>query len=294
MADGAALAVSAWRRAVVFLEMIKVAHTLFALPFAIGAAFLAARGLPPAPVLGKIVLAVLCARTAAMAFNRLADRRFDAANPRTAARALPAGTLSVRFVAASVVLALVGFFLTAWWLNPLAFALAPAAAVVILGYSLAKRVTAYCHFFLGAALALAPLGAWVAVRGELALEPILLAAAVLLWSAGFDIIYSCLDADFDRAARLHSIPERFGIPAALRVAALLHFAMVGMLAAFAHMARLSGLFFVAVGLAAALLAYEHWIVRPGDLARVNRAFFATNAVISTLVMAALIAEATRS
>ena len=282
----------------VYLEMIKVAHTVFALPFAVGAAFLASRDLPghlpPLAVLGKIVLAVLCARTAAMSFNRLVDRRLDAGNPRTAGRALPRGLLSARAVAASTVLALAGFFATAWWINELAFQLSPVAAAVYLGYSLTKRFTWLCHLVLGSALAMAPLGAWVAVTGRLDPAPWWLALAVLLWTTGFDILYATLDADHDRSVGLHSVPAWLGIRGALRVAALLHLAMVAALGVFSVVADLGWVFrgtLLAVGL---LLVYEHGIVRPDDLSRTNRAFFATNGVISFLVMGALIVESVRA
>lgn len=277
-----------------YFEMIKIAHTVFALPFAVGAAFLAADGMPPPALLGKVVLAVVCARTAAMSFNRLADRHIDARNPRTSDRALPAKRLSAGFVAASCALAVAGFLATAWWIGDLAFRLAPLAVLVILGYSYTKRFTLLCHLFLGLALALAPMGAWVAVRGELGLVPCLLGGAVLLWSAGFDILYSCLDAAFDRAGGLHSIPARLGMRGALRVAVGLHVAMLATLVGLWHAAGLGPIFLVATGAVLLLLGYEHSIVRPDDLSRANRAFFTTNGIISFVLMSAMVAEALRS
>lgn len=283
-----------WGKTTTFLEMIKISHTVFALPFAIGTTFLAARGWPSAAVLGKVVLAVFLARTASMSFNRLMDHRYDAENPRTANRALPAGQLSRSFVWASTLVTLGGFFAVAAWLNPLALQLSPAVMLVLLGYSLTKRVTSLCHVFLGLALGLAPIGAWIAVQGSLALEPFLLAGAVLLWTAGFDIIYACMDVQFDRKAGLYSIPARLGIPRALRVSALLHVAMVLCLGALWWQSEVLGTWFlVASALVLLLLIYEHRLVRPDDLTRVNQAFFTMNGVISFLLMAALIAESLR-
>ncbi len=270
--------------------MIKVTHTIFALPFAVSAAFLAERRPPELGVLGKIVLAVLFARTAAMSFNRLADRHLDAANPRTASRALPTGALSTRLVTWTTLISLLGFVATAAWINTLAVALSPVAILVLLGYSLTKRFTSFSHLFLGTALGLAPAGAWVAVTGTLSWEPALLGAAVLLWTAGFDILYACMDAEFDRRAGLYSIPAKLGIPRALRISAALHFIMVLVLLSLWHFANLGNIFLFAVLLVLALLIYEHKIVSPDDLSRVNRAFLTMNGVISTLLMLAMIAE----
>ncbi len=278
-------------RLTAFCEMIKISHTVFALPFAIGAAFLAAA---PAPIqleaLLKTVIAVLFARTAAMSFNRLVDRRFDAQNPRTQDRAIPAGVLSARFVALATVVSLAGFVLTAAWINPLALRLSPVVILVLLGYSYTKRFTALCHFVLGIALGLAPLGAWVVVRGELEGLPFFLALAVTLWVTGFDIIYACLDAEFDREAGLHSLPARWGLSKALRLAAALHFGMVACLVALGLFADLGYFYSGAVVLTAALLVYEHRLVSPEDLSRVQRAFFTLNGVVSVLLMTALYFE----
>lgn len=280
-------------RAGVFLEMIKVSHTLFALPFAIGAALLAAGGIPPIAVLGKVILAVLFARTAAMSFNRWADRRIDAENPRTAARAIPAGQLSPGAVLTAAAASAALFVATAAWIGPLPLALSPLALAVLLGYSLTKRFTSLCHFALGAALGIAPVGAWVAVRGELGSAPWLLGGAVLLWTAGFDIIYASLDRDFDRERGLHSMPVRLGLAGALRLAAALHAGMVALLVAFGWALDLGRVWHGTVGAVAVVLVLEHRWVRPDDLRRVNRAFFACNIAISAGLLAAMAVEAWR-
>jgi 4-hydroxybenzoate polyprenyltransferase len=281
-------------RTLVFCEMIKIRHTLFALPFALGSAFVAARGLPAWQSLAKICLAVLCARTAAMAFNRYTDRVFDARNPRTSRRALPAGLVSPKFVLGACAAAAAGFIATSAWINALAFALSPLALAVILGYSLTKRFTNWCHFVLGSALALAPLGAWVAITGQLSDgTPWLLAAVVLLWTAGFDLLYACQDAEFDRREGLRSVPARYGVPFAFRLSAWLHGSMVLTLALLWRLANLGPWFAAAVLLVAVLLAYEHALVRPHDLRRIERAFFAVNGIVSFLLMAALMLGAGR-
>ncbi|MGE3163313.1 MAG: UbiA-like polyprenyltransferase [Planctomycetota bacterium] len=275
-----------------YLELIKISHTVFALPFAIGTTFLAAGGWPRLDVLGKVVLAVVLARAASMAFNRWADQRFDAANPRTAERALPAGRLNPKFVLGSSLIALAAFFAVAAWINPLALRLSPFVALVLFGYSFTKRFTSLCHAILGLALGLAPVGAWVAVRGSLAGEPLTLGLAVLFWTAGFDVIYACLDVEFDRQAGLFSLPARIGVAGALRLAAGFHAAMLGVLAGLWWQSDdLGAVFLTAMGLVAALLVYEHRLVRADDLTRVNQAFFTTNGVISAVLMIALITDA---
>lgn len=271
------------------LELVRFSHTLFALPFALLSAALAWSQEPFRWAdLAGILLCMVFARSAAMAFNRLADRRLDALNPRTAGRHLPASTLSVGAVAAFTLLTAAGFVLSTLlfllreepndW--PL-YLSGPVLAFVGL-YSLTKRFTALAHFWLGASLMLAPVSAWIAVRGMHDLEtPLLIGGAVFFWVAGFDILYACQDAEFDRRARLHSVPARLGVPASLRVALACHAAMLVLLGAlYAVTPELGGVFLgglVAVGL---LLAYEHWLVRPDDLTRVNRAFFQVNAVVS--------------
>jgi 4-hydroxybenzoate polyprenyltransferase len=270
------------------LEAIKVEHTLFALPFAFLGMLLAAEGLPPWRVVGWIAVAMVGARSAAMAFNRLADRHLDAANPRTAARALPAGELSPRFVALFVAAASGLLVLAAWRLNPLALALSPLALAILLLYSYTKRFTALCHLVLGLALAGAPLGAWIAVRGDLAATPLVLGAAVLLWVAGFDILYALQDLDFDRRAGLHSIPARLGAVPALWLSGGLHAGVLALLAALPRVypPGLGLAWWLGVAGCAALLAYQHAIVRPGDLSRLDAAFFTANGALSVWLLAA--------
>jgi 4-hydroxybenzoate polyprenyltransferase len=262
------------------LEMIKFSHTLFALPFALFAAFLAAGGWPSAAVLGKIVLAMVGARSAAMAHNRLADRELDAANPRTATRALPAGALSVGFVRLFLAASVALFVLAAASLNRLTFLLSPVALALLFFYSYTKRFTLLSHLVLGLCLALAPAGAWIAVRGSLGTTPILLGLAVLFWTAGFDVIYSLQDEEHDRRAGLRSIPARLGAPAALVISAAFHLVMVVLLLAVWRSTGGGALFAVGIGATVLALAYQHAIVRPGDLSRVNAAFFTANGFVS--------------
>jgi 4-hydroxybenzoate polyprenyltransferase len=278
----------AWGSLRTLLEAIKVEHTVFALPFAFLGMLLAAEGLPAWPVIGWIAVAMVGARSAAMAFNRLADREIDAANPRTASRALPAGELSPRFVALFVVASSALLVLAAWRLNPLTLALSPLALAILLLYSYTKRFTAASHLVLGLALAGAPLGAWIAVRGDVAPAPFVLAAAVLLWVAGFDILYALQDVDFDRRAGLHSIPARLGVMPALWLSGAFHAAMLGLLALlpFVYPPGLGAAWWVGVAGCAALLAYQHWIVRPDDLSRLDAAFFTANGVLAVWLFVA--------
>jgi 4-hydroxybenzoate polyprenyltransferase len=271
------------KRVLTTLEMVKIEHTIFALPFALLGAFLAARGIPSWPKIGYICLAMVGARSAAMAFNRLVDLPFDARNPRTAGRALPKGLLSTAFVAAFVIVASAVFVLAASRLNRLAFGLSPVALGIILLYSYTKRFTWCSHLFLGISLACAPIGAWIAVRGELSAPPLILGFAVALWTAGFDVIYACQDIEFDRGEPLYSIPKRFGTAASLWLSALLHGVMIGLLVFLFRAQRLGPLSMIGLALVAALLAYEHSLVRPSDLSRVNTAFFAVNGWISMLL-----------
>src|SRR5919107_2739195 len=268
------------------LEMIKIEHTLFALPFALLGAVLAAGGLPTARQALWITLAMVGARSAAMAFNRIADRAYDAANPRTAARAIPAGRLSVSFVWAFTLASAALFFVSAAILNRLALVLSPVALASVLLYSYTKRFTSLSHLVLGWCLSIAPTGAWIAVRGAIdAPTPLLLSLVVLLWTAGFDVLYACQDYDFDRAAGLRSIPARVGVGRALWVARLLH---AGAFAALAGLYFLTGLGAVALaGVAGvgALLVYQHSLVRADDLSRLNAAFFTTNAFVSVILLA---------
>jgi len=270
--------------------MIKFSHTLFALPFALLAAFLAADGWPRAATLGKILVAMIGARSAAMAHNRLADRRLDAANPRTASRALPSGELSVRFVWVFLVCSVGLFVAAAASLNRLTLALSPVALALLLAYSYTKRFTALSHLVLGLCLGIAPVGAWIAVRGSIALLPVLLGLAVLFWTAGFDVIYALQDESHDRAAGLRSIPARFGARTALWISAGFHAAMVVLLFAVWRLA--GGGFVFLAGIAATLgaLVYQHAIVRPGDLSRVDAAFFTANGFVSVTLAACGIAQ----
>lgn len=275
---------------VTFFRMIKLSHSVFALPFALAAAFLASEGWPDPGILGKIVLACVFARTAAMAFNRWADARIDARNPRTASREIPAGKLK-RSTVGWLTLLFAGLFIaTAAWINPLAFALSPVALVVLLGYSLLKRFTSSTHLVLGLALGLSPVGAWIAIRGEFALVPVVLGLAVACWTAGFDVIYACQDVEFDRETGLHSLPEKLGIARALWVSRCLHVIAVGLLLLTGHLAALGVVYLVGVGLVAALLIYEQSLVRADDLSRVNLAFFTLNGLVSLVFMATVLID----
>jgi 4-hydroxybenzoate polyprenyltransferase len=267
-------------------EMIKVQHSLFALPWAFVAAFYAADGMPRWSTMGWILLAMVAARSAAMAFNRAVDAKIDAENPRTRMRAIPAGRLTTAFTLAFAVVMVGVLLLAAAMLNPLCLKLSPIALAVTLGYSFTKRFTALCHFVLGLSLAAAPIGAWIAVDPARAGEPLpyLLGAAVMFWIAGADILYACEDFEFDRAKRLHSVPAAIGIRPALIVSILCHVVAVAALVAVGVVARLGVYYFGAVGAIALLLVYEHAIVKPGDLRRVNQAFFHVNAVVSAVIL----------
>ncbi len=233
--------------------------------------------------MGYICLAMVGARSSAMAFNRLADFPFDVRNPRTSGRALPKGLLSKTYVAAFVVASALVFLFAAARLNRLALLLSPVALVIIFSYSYTKRFTWATHLFLGASLACAPIGAWVAVRGNISMTPLILGLAVALWTAGFDIIYACQDVGFDRNEPLYSIPKRFGISAALWISALLHLVVIVLLGILFRQEGLGALSMGGLGVVAALLAYEHSLVRPSDLSRVNTAFFTVNGWISMLL-----------
>lgn len=264
------------------LDMIKFEHTVFALPFAFLGMILAAEGWPSWRTVLWIVVAMVGARSAAMAFNRLVDRAIDAANPRTASRALPKGELSPGFVTVFVIAATALFLLAAWQLNPLTLKMSLVALVVLFGYSYCKRFTWASHLVLGLALAGAPLGAWIAVRGSFAAAPFILAAAVLTWVAGFDVLYALQDEDFDRKTGLHSIPARFGAVGSLWISGLLHLGTLALLASLprAYPPGLGVAYAVGWGGCLLLLAYQHWVVRPGDLSRLNAAFFLANGALS--------------
>ncbi len=271
-------------------RMVKFSHSIFALPFALaGAAFAAIDH----PITGRqilwIVVAMVAARNAAMGFNRLADQSYDARNPRTAGRELPSGRIS-RAAAATLVLALCALFvLASAMLNPLCLALSPVALAVVLGYSFTKRFTWATQLFLGLSLAIAPVGGWLAVRGAFAWPPLVLAGAVLMWVAGFDIIYACQDVAFDRRAGLGSIPARFGVARALAVARVLHFGTAAALAGLWWLLPLHPVYLAGVALVAACLAVEHSLVRADDLSRVSLAFFTANGFVSLLYLAAALA-----
>jgi 4-hydroxybenzoate polyprenyltransferase len=269
----------------VTLEMIKWEHSVFALPFALCGAMLAAGGLPSLHQLLWIVVAMVAARSAAMAFNRWADASIDAANPRTSTRALPAGHLSPAFVASFVVISSAVFIFSAAQLNRLALLLSPLALAVLLLYSYTKRVTRWSHLVLGFALGIAPSAAWIAVRGSLDPRILLLTAAVTFWVAGFDVLYACQDFDFDRQAGLHSIPRYVGIPTALWIARAFHLIMVGLLVALLIAFGMGKLAACGVLAVIALLLYEHSLVRANDLSKLNSAFFTMNGVISVVFFA---------
>jgi len=266
----------------VTLEMIKWEHSVFALPFALCGAMLAAGGLPSWHSLGWIIVAMVSARSAAMAFNRLADASIDAANPRTATRALPVGLLTPAFVATFVLIACGIFVLAASQLNRLTLWLSPVALAVVLLYSYTKRFTRWSHLFLGFALGIAPAAAWIAVRGSLDARILLLTAAVTFWVGGFDVIYACQDYEFDRDHGLHSVPRHLGIHAALWVARLFHLVMLALLVELIVVFGLGKFAVVGVITVAMLLAYEHSLVRHDDLSKLNAAFFTMNGVISVV------------
>ena len=290
MASLSAALRAALEKTAAVLEMIKFGHSVFALPFAMTGALLAVRGqqLSASAIAWKllwITAAMVAARSAAMAFNRVADADVDARNPRTRGRAIPSGTVSVRFTWGFIAVSCLAFAAAAAMLNPLCLQLSPLALAVVLGYSYAKRFTALAHFILGFALGIAPAAAWIAVRGSLDAGILLLSAAVMLWTAGFDIIYSCQDIAFDRSQGLRSIPARLGAGGALRVSRALHAGMVALLAVLWARMDLGAAGLAGIGVTAALLVYEHSLVRPGDLSRIDAAFFAVNGWISILFFA---------
>lgn len=269
------------------LEMIKFEHSVFALPFALTGALLAARathqppnGWPSLRQLLWIVVAMVSARSAAMTMNRIADLRFDRENPRTQMRALATGTLSLQFAWLFTIAAVALFFVAAWQLNAIALKLAPVAVAILFFYSFTKRFTNWSHIFLGFALGISPAAAWIAVTGNLDLRMLILCAAVTLWVAGFDVLYACQDIDYDRRAGLYSIPKRFGIANALLIARVMHVGVVVLLSSLAYSFVLPWPAWAGIFVVAALLAYEHSLVKPGDLSRLDAAFFTMNGYIS--------------
>ena len=275
-----------FRNVRITLEMIKIEHTLFALPFAFLGAVLAAAGLPAPKQLLWITLAMVGARSTAMAFNRIADREYDAQNPRTRLRAIPAGLLSVGLVWAFTVISATLFFVAAAMLNRLTLLLAPIALASVMLYSFTKRWTVLSHFVLGWCLAIAPTGAWIAIRGAIdSPVPLLLSLVVLLWTAGFDVLYASQDYDFDRQTNLRSIPARFGIARSFWIARALHAGAFASLVALYWATHLGALALVGVVVTGALLVYQHRLVRADDLSRLNAAFFTTNAFVSVILLA---------
>lgn len=269
-----------WRHFRIFLEAIKFEHTVFALPFALMGMLYASDSFPGWRTLGWILVAMVTARTAAMAFNRIADRTVDALNPRTRNRALPAGLLTVRQMALAMLFSMALFIYSAWQLNWLCFVLSPIALAVILGYSYAKRFTPLSHYWLGLSLGIAPSATWIAVRSSLDLPPVLLTLAVAFWVAGFDILYSLQDYEFDKAHGLRSLPETLGKERAIGVSRLSHALSVGLFVAFGWVIGAGVFYYVGVAFAGLLLAYEQSLVKPHDLSRLDLAFFTMNGYVS--------------
>lgn len=275
-----------FRKIQILLEMIKFKHTVFALPFAFMGAFLAARGLPEWNVFLWVVVAMVGARTCAMGFNRIVDRRFDAINPRTSKRAIPAGEVSLAESWVMVVLSGALFFFACYNLNRLTLMLAPFALSLTLIYSLTKRFTWLCHVVLGVALAFSPLGGWVAVSGTLDGYPWVLSLGVLFWVTGFDTIYACLDADFDRDAGLFSLPARFGRKRAFRLAVFFHVLAFVFFIATGYQSGLNIFYYIGIAVTGAALFYQHLVVAPGDLSRIQLSFFSMNGFIALTLFAA--------
>lgn len=288
-------------------EFVKISHTIFALPFALAAMAVAARdsrGWPGWGTFALILTAMVCARTCAMAFNRIVDRKFDALNPRTAGRHLPTGQISLMSAWTLCVLSAAGLIAAAWFLNPICFYLSPVALFLVCFYSLTKRFTDFTHIYLGVALAIAPIGAWLAVKGGLdfwpevagwpirhsAILPLLLAATVVCWLFGFDIIYAMQDFEFDRAHGLHSLVVRWGPQNALQAALLAHFAMVGLLVVFGVLAGFKLAYWVGMAIIMICLGFEHWLARRRSLNWVQVAFFRLNAVISMVFLVVTLTE----
>ncbi|MDR3089117.1 MAG: putative 4-hydroxybenzoate polyprenyltransferase [Desulfobulbaceae bacterium] len=274
-------------RLAVFLEMIKFKLTAFALPFALCGAFLAANGAPGVATFFWIIVAMAAARTSAMAFNRIADKRFDQENPRTRHRALPSGQVAGVEAWLLTIAAALLFFFACWRLNALALWLAPLALALIWGYSYTKRFTACCHVILGLCLSISPLGGWVAVSGSLTNYPWALSLAVLFWVAGFDTIYSCLDRDYDREAGLFSLPSRLGVGGALRLAAFFHLLAGGCFILTGWLCKLHWSYYLFLALALAALWYQHCVVKADDLSRMQLAFQTMNSAVSVVIFFAV-------
>ena len=264
----------------IMLEMIKFKHTVFALPFALMGAFLAGRGMPSPAVFFWVILAMVGARTAAMTFNRIVDSRFDAANPRTAKRAIPAGDVSMMESWLMVVLSAGMFFAACAMMNTMALIIAPVALSLTFLYSLTKRFTWLCHIVLGVALAFSPLGGWVAVAGSLSGYPWVLSLGVLFWVAGFDCVYACLDADFDRKAGLYSMPATFGRKNSFRLAVLFHVIAFCLFTLTGYLQGLNFVYYIGIALTGSALFYQHLVVNPKDLSRIQVSFFSMNGFIA--------------
>jgi len=279
-----------FERLKVFLEMIKFSHTLFALPFAFTGALLAARGMPTAGQIIWILLAMVGARTAAMGLNRLIDAEIDARNPRTATRAIPAGLLSKGSVALFILISLLLLLYAAYRLNPLCLKLSPLAIFFLVLYSYCKRFTALAHVVLGLCLAAAPIGAWIAIKGEVNLPPLLLGGAVMFWVAGFDILYALQDLEFDRQAGLHSIPVKLGVTRSLWLARIFSLGMIVLLSWLWLAASLGIAFICGIAAVSLLLLYEHWLLKDGDLTKLDLAFFTMNGYVSIIIFSATVVE----
>lgn len=270
------------------LRMIKIEHSIFAMPFALAAAFLAAGGLPDLRVFVLIILAVVFARSAAMAFNRFVDAEIDLKNPRTAERSIPAGRLTRRYALGFTVISSLLFVAVTVLLNWLTAALSPFMLLILLGYSYTKRFTRYCHLVLGLALGCAPIGAWAAVRGNIEATPLLIGLAVMLWTAGFDIIYACQDVDFDRRENLHSLPARLGLPRSLMLSRTMHLSVILILALVGFRENLGSPYWLGLFFAASCLTFEQYLIRSGDMTKVTTAFFTMNGLVSLTFGAAVI------
>ena len=273
------------------LADIKIQHTVFALPFAVMSAFIAAGGLPKTDKIIWILVCMVCARSAAMAFNRIMDARFDKENPRTQNRALPSGSVDLKSYWLFLIVSSITFIFAAGMLNQLALNLSPLALSIVFFYSVTKRFTAYSHFWLGLAISIAPVGAWIAIREEISVVSLLLGTAVVFWLIGFDILYSCMDVEFDRKNNLKSIPQKFGVANALRVALVSHgFMIFFLLALLLFVGELGIFYFIGVVIVAGLLIYEHSLVNKDDLSKINIAFFNVNGIISIGLMAFVIID----
>lgn len=274
-----------------YLDLIKFEHTIFALPFAVMSLLVASEGRPQWTTLLWVLVAMVGARSAAMAFNRLADARIDADNPRTSDRHIPAGAISTQGAALFVVVSAALLVLAAYMLNPLCFYLSPVALIVVLGYSYMKRFSPLAHLVLGLGLGIAPVGAWLAVRGEFAAFPLWLSAGVLFWVAGFDTIYACQDVEYDRKVGLHSLASRLGVEKALTLSRVFHVLSVAFMAgAFRRTEQLGWVSLVGVGIMAALLAWEQAIVSGGDMRRIDKAFFEINSWIGIILLASVLVD----